>query len=96
MHIACAWDYRGRRVQQGPVVYLAFEGGLDFRTRVLAWRRRTLSPDCDADIPFYLLDAPVDLVADQAALVAAISGQPPCRFRSIADSHSDGSRTAFR
>ena len=26
MHIALGWNYRGRRVHQGPVVYCAFEG----------------------------------------------------------------------
>src|SRR5262245_19639557 len=26
MHVALGWQYRERRVQQGPVVYCAFEG----------------------------------------------------------------------
>src|SRR5262245_25661203 len=30
MHIALGWPYRGRRVQQGPVIYLALEGGHGF------------------------------------------------------------------
>ena len=30
MHIALGRSYRGHRVRQGPVVYLALEGGLDF------------------------------------------------------------------
>ena len=40
MHIALGWEYRGRRVQQGPVVYLALEGGKGFTHRVEAFRRR--------------------------------------------------------
>ena len=42
MHVALGWEYRGRRVQQGAVVYLALEGGHGFRARVEAWRRRHL------------------------------------------------------
>src|SRR5262245_12318511 len=42
MHIALGWEYRGRRVQQGSVVYLALEGGQGFRNRVEAWRRHHL------------------------------------------------------
>jgi AAA domain len=38
MHIALGWEYRGRRVRQGPVVYLALEGGTGFAGRVEAWR----------------------------------------------------------
>src|SRR5207237_86449 len=30
MHVALGWEYRGRRVQQGSVVYLALEGGKGF------------------------------------------------------------------
>ena len=45
MHIALGWAYRSRRVQQGPVVYCAFEGGLGVSKRVEAWRRRFLPSD---------------------------------------------------
>src|SRR5262245_32979896 len=40
MHIALGWPYRGRDVRQGEVVYLALEGGLRFRHRVEAFRRK--------------------------------------------------------
>ena len=43
MHVALGWEYRGRRVQQGAVVYLALEGGHGFPARVEAWRRRHLN-----------------------------------------------------
>src|SRR5215204_6338233 len=36
MHVALGWDYRGRRVRQGPVVYFAFEGAHGFNGRAEA------------------------------------------------------------
>src|SRR5262245_30522253 len=39
MHIALGWEYRGKRVQKGPVVYLALEGGTGFTYRVESFRR---------------------------------------------------------
>ena len=44
MHIALGRGYRGRHVQQGPVVYLALEGGRGFTHRVEAFRRRHRLP----------------------------------------------------
>lgn len=82
MHVALGWEYRGRRVQQGSVVYCALEGGSGFASRVEAWRRQHLSEHQGAPIPFWLLDVPLDLVADHAALTAAVrlqlgDGPPP-------------------
>ena len=31
LHVANGWEYRGRKVQQGPVVLCAFEGGRELR-----------------------------------------------------------------
>src|SRR5262249_21988738 len=39
MHVALGWDYRGHRVQQGPVVYCAPEGAHGFKARVEAFRQ---------------------------------------------------------
>lgn len=75
MHVALGWEYRGHRVKGGPVVYLALEGGHGFAARVEAWRQRHLAADHDDPVPFYLVDVPVDLVADHATLVAAIKTQ---------------------
>jgi hypothetical protein len=36
MHVALGWKYRDRRVQQGAVVYCAFEGQAGLRNRVEA------------------------------------------------------------
>jgi len=74
MHIATGKTYRGRNVRQGTVCYLALEGGSGFASRIEAWRRHHNPPK---DVPFYLLDVPIDLVADHAALIAAIREQVP-------------------
>lgn len=74
MHVALGREYRGHRVQQGAVVYLALEGGHGFHNRVEAWRRRHLNGHQGA-VPFYLLDVPVDLVADCEKLIAAVKAQ---------------------
>src|ERR1700732_582923 len=39
MHVALGWKYRDRRVQQGAVVYCAFEGQAGPRNRGGAFRR---------------------------------------------------------
>jgi hypothetical protein len=80
MHIATGCPYRGRKVQQGPVVYLALEGGAGFANRIEAWRQRYLAEDHDEATAFFLVDVPVDLVADRNDLIAAIRhqlAQPP-------------------
>ena len=42
MHIALGGLYRGRRIAQGPVVYIACEGAHGFRARIEAFRLRHL------------------------------------------------------
>jgi hypothetical protein len=74
MHVALGRPYRGHKVKQGSVVYLALEGGGGFRARVEAWRRQNLGAH-RGPVPFYLLAIPVDLVADHTNLIAAIGGQ---------------------
>jgi len=74
MHIATGRSYRGRNVRKGTVVYCALEGGSGFAGRVEAWRRRHKP---SKDVPFYLLDVPVDLVADHTALIGNIREQVP-------------------
>jgi hypothetical protein len=74
MHVALGWEYRGLRVRRGPVVYCAFEGQAGIQARAEAFRQRFLAEDPDA-IPFYLVTLRLDLVADQAELVAAVKAQ---------------------
>ena len=71
MHLALGWSYRGRRVQQGAVVYCAFEGQSGIRRRIEAFRQRFLSENTTS-VPFYLEPMTLDLVRDQRQLIEAI------------------------
>lgn len=71
LHVALGWEYRGRRVQQGPVVYCAFEGQFGIQARVEAFRLKHLSEDPEP-IPFYLEGLTLDLVQDHLELISAI------------------------
>jgi hypothetical protein len=80
LHVALGREYRGRHVQQGPVVYCAFEGGGGYSARAEAFRQRNL-PEEHEPFDFFLLDAQIDLVKDQPDIVAAIRAQnaaPAC------------------
>jgi RecA-family ATPase len=71
MHIALGQEYRGKRVQKGPVVYLALEGGKGFTHRVEAFCRR----HSVTDAPFYLITDRTDLVNDHNQLIDEIKVQ---------------------
>jgi AAA domain len=71
MHVALGWKFRDLRVRQGPVVYCAFEGQARLSNRVEAFRQRKLSEDT-GDVPFFLVAASMNLVADHSALIASV------------------------
>ena len=71
MHIALGRGYRGKHVQQGPVVYLALEGGKGFTHRVEAFRRHHKVTNA----PFYLITDRAALVYDHKQLITEIKGQ---------------------
>ena len=71
MHIALGREYRGRRVQQAPVVYIALEGQHGLPARIEAFRRHHKV----SAAPFYLILVRLDLIADAGALVADIKAQ---------------------
>jgi hypothetical protein len=75
MHVALGWEYRGRRVNTGAVVYCALEGAQGFKNRVEAFRQAKLAESAEAAPPFFLMATPLSLVADQAQLVADIRAQ---------------------
>jgi hypothetical protein len=58
-------------VNGGPVVYCAFEGAEGYGKRAEAFRRRFLQ-DHDAPVPFFLIAARTDLIADQHMLITSI------------------------
>lgn len=74
LHVALGWEYRGRRVRQGPIVYFALEGAAGFNARAEAFRARFLPADTDP-FPFFLVAARLDLVADHETLIACIRAQ---------------------
>lgn len=71
MHLALGWEYRGRRVQPGPVVYVALEGQEGMNDRAEAFRRHHGLPPRSA-AKFHLIADAMELVADHTALVADI------------------------
>lgn len=71
LHVALGWDWHGRKVRQGLVVYLCAEGVSGLRNRVEAFRRHH---DVHG-IPFALIPVGIDLQAPDAdvnRLIAAI------------------------
>jgi hypothetical protein len=74
MHVALGWEYRGRRVKQGTVVYVACEGERGLGARTEAFRRSKLTED--SSVPgFHLLATRLDLVADRQQLIEDIRAQ---------------------
>jgi hypothetical protein len=69
--IALGWDYRGRKVQQGPVVYCSFEGQAGLAGRIEAFRQKHMGEDPDP-IPFHAVTATLDLVRQVEDLIASI------------------------
>jgi hypothetical protein len=75
LHVALGWDYCGKRVEQGPVVYIAAEGALGLSARAEAFRQAKLAETDDADPPFHLLASRLDLVGQLDELVADTAAQ---------------------
>ena len=71
MHVALGWEYRGRRVQQGSVVYCSFEGQGGLAARIEAFRQQHLAEETE-DIPFHAQTMTLDLVKQADDLIAAI------------------------
>ena len=71
LHIALGWEYRGHKVQQTTVVYVALEGRYGFPARIEAFRQRHNVDDA----PFYLLLTALDLSKQVDALIASIQAQ---------------------
>ena len=71
LHLSLGWEYRGRRVQQRPVVYVALEGQHGVPARAEGFRRH----HGVVDAPFFLVLRRLNLIADAAQLVADIKAQ---------------------
>jgi hypothetical protein len=75
MHVVRGLDYRGRKTVAGAVVYCVLEGQTGFHNRVEAYRQKHLSDADDGNLPFYLMETPLKLVGDHAALIKDIHAQ---------------------
>jgi hypothetical protein len=74
MHIALGIEYRGRRVQQGPVVYVACEGERGLGARTAAFRKAHADLIQDK-VPFYLVTTKLDLIGEYDRLIEDIRAQ---------------------
>jgi hypothetical protein len=72
MHVALGWDYRGRKVQQGSVVYCSFEGQAGLAARIEAFRQEKLAEEMDSSVPYYGQTMTLDLVKQAPELIRAI------------------------
>jgi len=81
MHIACGWEWFGRAVTSGGVLYVACEGTAGISNRLAAFRHRRILPD---DVPIVVIPAAVNLgpggqdaqrVIDACALVETATGR---------------------
>ena len=77
MHVARGISYRGRRVERGPVVYIACEGERGLGNRSVAYRTKHCLDD--ADPPFFNMTTKLNLPAQHDELIADIRAQlePP-------------------
>ena len=74
LHVALGREYRGRRVQQGTVVYCAFEGAKGFGNRAEGARGQLDIP-ADQNVPLLLQPMRANLVKDHKALIRDIAAQ---------------------
>ena len=75
MHVTLGWEYHGRRVTQGNVIYLALEGQDGFADRVDAFRLRRFDDGRGVVPGFYLVKERTDLIRDNAELIRCIRSQ---------------------
>lgn len=74
LHVALNWDYRGRKILHGSVVYIACEGVSGVTARVEAFRQTRLQENV-GNVPFYLIGAALDLVKQHEKLAADIENK---------------------
>lgn len=67
LHVALGWKYRGRKVRQGNVVYIACEGVSGVTSRIEAFRQTKLQESAEPT-PFYLIGTSLNLIKQYAKL----------------------------
>jgi hypothetical protein len=86
MHIALGWPYQGRAVVQGPVVYLALEGGSGFKRRIEAFKQQHRIREA----PFWLLAQRLPLPLVHIDLIEDIRDQEPAPAVVVIDTLNRG------
>jgi len=71
LHIAHGMPWLRKKTRQGPVVYIAAEGGSGLYKRILAWHRQHRIKDWRST-PFYVVPVALDLQADAWRVVEAV------------------------
>jgi hypothetical protein len=74
LHVAQGWEYRGRAVRQGLVIYCAFEGAHGFRRRTDAQRIHYEIPE-DLDVPLRVMGCQMNLAKDHKKFISDIRVQ---------------------
>ena len=76
-HISLGWEWRGRKIKQGAVIYIAAEGGLGIEERLTAFRHHH---EIDAEgVPLFIIPEPIDLCrssSDTKLLLERIADMP--------------------
>jgi len=70
-HIATGREYRGRRVEQGGVIYVALEGGYGLKNRIVAYREHNLM--LDKDMPLAVITTQIDFLDSDGNIGAFIN-----------------------
>jgi hypothetical protein len=78
-HVAKGWEYHDRAVQQGLVVYCAFEGGHGYMKRIEA-QRRHYAISHDEDVPMPVLSGMANLINDHKLMVSEFLHQMQTEF----------------
>jgi len=73
LHVVHGLPWMGRKTTQGPVIYIAAEGGAGLWPRIQAWHKaRNLSwAGARGDVPLFVVPAALDLTADAWRVVDA-------------------------
>jgi hypothetical protein len=68
--VALGWQWRGREVEPGPVLYVAAEGSYGIRNRVAAFRSHY---EIEGKVPFHVIPVSVNLLNDDEAVERLIN-----------------------
>mgnify|MGYP001089580389 CR=1 FL=1 len=71
-HVAMGWQYRGRRVKKGIVIYCVLEGQSGFEARKAAMEQELLKGVDPREVPLFIMPVKMNLVAQRGELIKLI------------------------